>query len=133
MSQRLIHDTAAPWTPEEDAVLITCWQDPNVDLAAIVKMITTSRSAEAIQLRGYELGLGEKAGGKKKRKPKIKLTAWPDDMPRFEDHPCARNGRSPARAAKRGSQFRLVSHGKEKSLTGSSLDGASPQGLLKDE
>ena len=132
MSQRLIHDTAAPWTPEEDAILITCWQNPTIGFSAIAKMMTP-RSAEAIQLRGYELGLGEKAPEKKKRKPKVKLTAWPDDMPRFEDHPCARTAGPPAIAAKRASQFRLVSHGKEKSLTGSSLDGASPQGLLKDE
>ncbi len=132
MSQRLSHDPV-PWTPEEDIILVTCWPDPDIDCIAIAKLIPGPRTAGAVQHRGYKLGLGQKARHKKVKKPAKKLTAWPDDMPDFEDHPHAAAPGPRAKAARLGSRFKSFNQAAESSLTGSSLDEASLQGLLIDE
>ena len=128
MSQH-INFNFAPWTSEEDAILKECWNNPELDFHAIAKKMPTLRTAETIQLRGYQLCLGEKARPKTKKRPSKKLTPWPADMPKFEDHPDARKSTSRARAAMQGSRYKLTSHSMETSLTGSSLEGASPEGL----
>jgi len=124
MPQQPIHDPV-PWTPEEDAVLIACWPDPDIDYVAIAKLIPGDRTAGEILHRGSKIGLGKKARHKKARKTAKKLMAWPADMPNFEDHPLAAAPGSRARAARLGSQVRSFNHDAEFSFTGSSLDGAS--------
>lgn len=132
MSQRLIPDSA-PWTAEDDAILIACWLDPKIDCVAIAKMMPDLRTVEAVQHRSQILGLGQKARHKKGRRQKKNSMAWPNDMPDFEDHPLASPSGSRARAALLGSRFKLFSHSSDTSLTGSSLEGASAHGLLSDE
>jgi hypothetical protein len=128
MSEQLIQDPN-PWTTEEDAVLLSCWDDPDIDFVEIAKLIQGFRTRTAIQRRGYELGLGRKAQHEKPRKTKKKLEPWPEDMPKFEDHPHATESRSWTRAAMLGSRLKTKHQNEDASLTGSSLEGASPQGL----
>jgi hypothetical protein len=124
MSQKSIYDTA-PWTPEEDAVLISCWPDPDLDYVAIAALLVGKRTEGAILHRGSKIGLGPKARHKKARKPGKKQMAWPADMPKFEDHPRAALPGSRATAARIGSRVKSVSRDTEISLAGSSLNGAA--------
>ncbi len=124
MSRRSIHNPD-PWTPEEEAILMACWPDPEIDFAAIAKLIPGVRTVGAVRHRGYKIGLGQKARHEKVDKPAKNLTAWPDDMPDFEDHPDAATPGPRAKAARLGSRFKSFSQDAESSRTGSSLDGAS--------
>lgn len=124
MSKKSIYDTA-PWTPEEDAILVACWPDPDLDYVAIATLLMGKRTEGAILHRGSKIGLGPKARHKKARKPGKKQMAWPADMPKFEDHPLATLPRSRARAARLGSRVKSVSRDTEFSPTGSSLNGAA--------
>lgn len=124
MSQRSIPEPVS-WTPEDDAILVASWPDPDIDFAGIAKLVSRPRSAGAIKHRGYKIGLGPKARPKKPKYPPETLTAWPDDMPDFEDHPDAAASGPRSKAARLGSRFRSFSQDAESSFTGSSLDGAS--------
>ena len=132
MSGQLIQDPI-PWTAEEEAILIDHWEDPEIDFVGIAKLLPDIRTREAVQRRGREMGLGPKAQQPKSKKSKKDPRAWPDDMPKFEDHPLAAAPGSPARAALLGSRLKSLNQREIQSLTGSSLEGASPQGLLVDE
>ena len=124
MSRRSIHNPET-WTPEEDAILVACWPDPDMDFAAIAELIPRSRSEAAVKHRGYKIGLGKKARQAKVEEPGNDSTAWPIDMPPFEDHTKAVAPGSLAKAARLGSRFKSFSQDAEASRTGSSLDGAS--------
>jgi hypothetical protein len=124
MSRRSIHDPE-PWTPEEDAILMASWPDPDMDFAAIAELIPRPRSEGAVKHRGYKIGLGKKTQRPKTKEPGNDSKAWPADMPAFEDHPKAVAPGSLAKAARLGSRFKSSSHDAEASRTGSSLDGAS--------
>jgi hypothetical protein len=124
MSQQSIH-SPAPWAPEEDAILISCWADPDIDYAAIAKLLTGHRTAGAVLHRGMKIGLGQKARRKKSKKEANQRMAWPDDMPNFEDHPLAAPSGSLAKATRLGSRITAYGRAAEFSGTGSSLDGAS--------
>ena len=124
MSRRSIHDPE-PWTPEEDAILVASWPDPDMDFAAIAELIPRSRSEGAVKHRGYKIGLGRKARQPKVKEPGNDSMAWPADMPPFEDHPRAVASGSLANAARLGSRFKSYSQDAEASRTGSSLAGAS--------
>ncbi len=124
MSQQSIHDPV-PWTPEEDAILIAYWPDPDIDYVAIAKLIPGNRTVGAIQLRGSKIGLGQKARHEKVKKPAKKSTTRPDDMPNFEDHPHAAAPGSLVKAVRLGSRIKPFSQEAKSSLTGSTLNGAS--------
>jgi len=123
-SHRLNRDRVS-WTAEDDAVLVASWPDPDLDFAAITKLVSGPRTAGAIKHRGYKIGLGPKAQRKRAKNPAEKLVAWPDDMPDFEDHPDAAASGPRSKAARLGSHFRSFTQDGESSLTGSSLDGAA--------
>ena len=131
MSEHLIHDPD-PWTAEEDDILIACWQDPNIDVADITELLPGFRTREAIQQRSHEIELGEKAQKQKRKRSRKNSTAWPDDMPNFEDHPRAAAPGSSTRAVLLGSRLKSLQT-EDSSLTGSTLQGASPEGLQIDE
>ena len=124
MSRPSIHVTKR-WLPKEDAILVACWPDPDIDFVAIAKLIPGRRTVGAIRHRGCKIGLGRKARHKKVQKPGELLTAWPDDMPDFEDHPDAAAPGPRAKAVRLGSRFKSFSQNAETSHTGSSLDGAA--------
>ena len=108
MSQQSIHNPV-PWTPEEDAILIACWPDPDIDFAVMAKLIPGDRTVGAILHRGTKIGLGQKALHKLNKmaeKPAKKRVAWPDEMPNFEDHPHATAPGPRVRAALIGSRFK---------------------------
>ena len=73
----------------------------------------------------YKIGLGQKARPAEAEEPAKILTAWPDDMPAFEDHPDAAAPGPRARAVRLGSHFGSINKDAESSPGGSSLDGAA--------
>lgn len=113
------------WTPEDDAVLAACWPDPDIDFAAIAGMVSGERTVGAVKHRGYRIGLGRKARRAEAAASARKLTAWPDDMPRFEDHPDAAAPGPLSQAVRQGLRYGSVRHDMAASPTGSTFDGAA--------
>lgn len=86
----------AMFSAEMDARLIEMWQSNDYVIADIALELDVRY--EHARYRAHDLGLHEKAAISSYRKrmnaqPKIEITEWPEDMPRFEDHKNTITGR----------------------------------------